>query len=99
MTQLTDPLLDEALRLFPAYQDLCARVLPGDPDPLRVDPMDVAEAFEDLSNDAVIRVVHLMVAQGYADTIFESGALLGRLYRMLEAGRRPRFLGEMGLLP
>lgn len=97
MTRISDPLLYEALRLFPAYQDVVARVMPGDCDPLTVDPRDVAEAFEELPNDATVRLAYLMIANGYTNTRFESCALLGQLFRMVADGRRPRYAGELGI--
>lgn len=98
MTYLADPRLDEALRVFPAWQDIVARVLPGDADPVTVNPRDVYDALAALENSAIERLCHLMIAEGYADSVAEGAALLGRLYALAADGERPRFLGEMGLI-
>lgn len=96
MTQISDPLLDEALRVFPAWQDLVARVMPGNTDPVTVEPRDVFEAMDDLPNEAITRLAHLMIANSYADSITGGAKLLGQLHGMAAVGQRPRFLGEMG---
>lgn len=100
MTVLPDPLQDEAFRVFPAWQDLVARVMPFGSDPLAVQPVLVFEALNELAETddrATERLCHLMIANGYADTIFEAGALIGRLYGMSAIGRRPRYAPELGL--
>lgn len=102
MTAMSDPILDEAFRVFPAWQDFAARLMAGDCDPLTVNPRDVFDALTavaELDDRAIERLCYLMLANGYADTIFEAGGLLGRLYGMCAVGLRPRCAVELGIAP
>lgn len=97
MMILTDPILDEVFRVWPAWQDLVERVLPDRCDARTVDPRRVYDAVDGMSNESVTRLAYLMIANGYADSLAEGAALLSRLLALAQDGQRPRYGNEVGI--
>jgi hypothetical protein len=94
---LSDPVLDECFRCWPAWQDLVERVMPDDCDARTVDPRAVFDVVEELSNQSVVRITYLLIANARADSLPEGAALLSRLLGLAENGLRPRYANEAGI--
>jgi hypothetical protein len=94
--KLSDPLLTEVFRNWPAWQVLVENVTEG-VDASVIDPRRVAAACEDLSLDGWMRLSHLMVGHGHADTLDEAVDLLTDLRALAIEGKRPRYGAEAGL--
>ncbi len=82
----------EGLQLWPGYQTLHEDLLSTDP--RTSDPRDLAGPIRYFTP---LRAACLLYASHIGGTLAESAAIVGTLLAMCEAGRRPRFLAELGI--
>lgn len=93
-----DPVLYEALTLWPAFADLVERFGDGEKQARDLTEHELV-AFAKTLKPQIARAAHFLVGQAITDDLAEAYGIVDELILIMEFGRRPHFGTELGLTP